>query len=108
MQREGRIIATFITILLLSMLIPLSSSANEAEQVNLHSKKETHISVKERHNFSRFTYDSGYDFEYPDAVRGIYVTGNSAGRSEERRVGKECRSERWRGTERKREQHGVR
>jgi len=81
MQREGRIIATFITILLLSMLIPLSSSANEAEQVNLHSKKETHISVKERHNFSRFTYDSGYDFEYPDAVRGIYVTGNSAGGS---------------------------
>ena len=81
MQREGRIIATFITILLLSMLIPLSSSANEAKQVNLHSKKETHIFVKERHNFSRFTYDSGYDFEYPDAVRGIYVTGNSAGGS---------------------------
>ncbi|TDQ42131.1 putative glycoside hydrolase [Aureibacillus halotolerans] len=27
----------------------------------------------------RFTYDSGYDFTYPDAVRGIYVTGYSAG-----------------------------
>src|SRR5699024_11702674 len=27
----------------------------------------------------RFVYDSGLDFTYPDAVRGIYVTGNSAG-----------------------------
>ncbi len=27
----------------------------------------------------RFKFDSGYHFEYPDAVRGIYVTGNSAG-----------------------------
>lgn len=28
---------------------------------------------------SRFVYDSGLDFTYPDAVRGIYVTGPSAG-----------------------------
>ncbi|WJE16857.1 putative glycoside hydrolase [Halobacillus sp. ACCC02827] len=28
---------------------------------------------------ARFTYQSGLDFEYPDAVRGIYVTGPSAG-----------------------------
>ncbi|WP_226670587.1 putative glycoside hydrolase [Metabacillus litoralis] len=27
----------------------------------------------------RFVYDSGYSFTYPDAVRGIYVTGHSAG-----------------------------
>ncbi|MBM7579754.1 hypothetical protein JOD21_002436 [Jeotgalibacillus terrae] len=27
----------------------------------------------------RFVYDSGLTFEYPDAVRGIYVTGHSAG-----------------------------
>ncbi|MET3575664.1 putative glycoside hydrolase [Bhargavaea ullalensis] len=26
-----------------------------------------------------FTYDSGLTFEYPDAVRGIYLTGHSAG-----------------------------
>lgn len=26
-----------------------------------------------------FRYDSGYTFEYPDAVRGVYVTGHSAG-----------------------------
>lgn len=27
----------------------------------------------------RFVYDSGLNFKYPDAVRGIYVTGHSAG-----------------------------
>jgi hypothetical protein len=27
----------------------------------------------------RFRFDSGYEFAYPDAVRGIYVTGHSAG-----------------------------
>ncbi|MGX7595340.1 putative glycoside hydrolase [Planococcus plakortidis] len=27
----------------------------------------------------RFRFDSGLEFDYPDAVRGIYVTGNSAG-----------------------------
>nr|WP_249292390.1 putative glycoside hydrolase [Metabacillus flavus] len=27
----------------------------------------------------RFAYESGYKFEYPDAVRGVYVTGTSAG-----------------------------
>jgi hypothetical protein len=27
----------------------------------------------------RFRFDSGYEFTYPDAVRGIYVTGHSAG-----------------------------
>ncbi|PRR97449.1 GTP-binding protein [Bacillus atrophaeus] len=30
---------------------------------------------------SRFAYDSGFHFTYPDAVRGIYVTGHSAGGS---------------------------
>jgi hypothetical protein len=28
---------------------------------------------------ARFVYDSGLSFTYPDAVRGIYVTGHSAG-----------------------------
>ncbi|WP_412918788.1 putative glycoside hydrolase [Mesobacillus foraminis] len=28
---------------------------------------------------SRFKFDSGFTFEYPDAVRGLYVTGHSAG-----------------------------
>lgn len=28
---------------------------------------------------ARFKFESGFEFEYPDAVRGIYVTGHSAG-----------------------------
>lgn len=32
-------------------------------------------------DMARFVFDSGYAFEYPDAVRGIYVTGHSAGGS---------------------------
>ncbi|MEH7223955.1 putative glycoside hydrolase [Bacillus sp. JJ1566] len=28
---------------------------------------------------SRFEFDSGYQFEYPDAIRGIYVSAHSAG-----------------------------
>ncbi len=28
---------------------------------------------------ARFVFDSGLTFEYPDAIRGIYVTGHSAG-----------------------------
>lgn len=27
----------------------------------------------------RFKFESGYSFQYPDAVRGVYVTGHSAG-----------------------------
>ncbi|MFZ3589230.1 putative glycoside hydrolase [Bacillus sp. DJP31] len=30
-------------------------------------------------NLSRFTFNSGLTFVYPDAIRGIYVTGHSAG-----------------------------
>ena len=37
-------------------------------------------SLRELPEFTkRFGFDSGYHFEYPDAVRGIYVTGHSAG-----------------------------
>ncbi|AOM83380.1 putative glycoside hydrolase [Salisediminibacterium beveridgei] len=32
-------------------------------------------------SIARFTFDSGYTFAYPDAVRGIFVTGHSAGGS---------------------------
>lgn len=44
--------------------------------------KERAIDLKEidtSKRFNRFVVPSNYHFEYPDAVRGIYVTGNSAG-----------------------------
>nr|WP_245917980.1 putative glycoside hydrolase [Alteribacillus bidgolensis] len=49
--------------------------------ITYHSHKKTMEMNKEiEENMSRFYYDSGYDFTYPeDGVRGIYVTGHSAG-----------------------------
>ncbi|GAB3059881.1 putative glycoside hydrolase [Virgibacillus ainsalahensis] len=68
--------------LLLILMIPVSSSGEEAETVNSHAERQTNITLIDTdQHMKRFTYDSGYDFEYPDAVRGIYVTGNSAGGS---------------------------
>jgi hypothetical protein len=45
-----------------------------------HPLHYTSLSAKELPRVvNRFIYDSGLHFEYPDAVRGIYVTGHSAG-----------------------------
>lgn len=46
----------------------------------LHDGQEIILKSKQIPDaMKRFTYESGYSFKYPDAVRGIYVTGNSAG-----------------------------
>src|SRR5690625_446074 len=45
-----------------------------------HELRETKIELIDSSiKHSRFTFNSGLHFEYPDAVRGIYVTGHSAG-----------------------------
>ncbi|GEN88034.1 putative glycoside hydrolase [Oceanobacillus sojae] len=56
--------------------------AEDGVDVEAKSHKErttglTEIDLSQR--FSRFVITSDYNFTYPDAVRGIYVTGNSAG-----------------------------
>lgn len=62
--------------------MPIDVSADEIHEASLHKEKQTNISLMDAdEKLSRFTYDSGHHFEYPDAVRGIYVTGNSAGGS---------------------------
>ncbi|MFB5661402.1 putative glycoside hydrolase [Alteribacillus sp. HJP-4] len=54
----------------------------EEHDISFHTYKETSENEKQLgENMSRFFYDSGYDFEYPEAVRGTYVTGHSAGGS---------------------------
>ncbi|RBW71076.1 putative glycoside hydrolase [Bacillus taeanensis] len=56
--------------------------AQESKQVGLLSKKQLTLQVKELPELMpRFKYDTGLTFQYPDAVRGIYVTGHSAGGS---------------------------
>jgi hypothetical protein len=71
---------TFVVALVLSVPV----FANEAQQEELstafHAIKQ--MEMKERsipNKVPRFKYDSGYNFEYPDAVRGVYMTGTIAG-----------------------------
>ncbi len=77
-------IGTFALILLLSLSIPAfsySSSGDESAKI-ITAHQERQYATKEidvEQPIKRFTYDSGLHFDYPDAVRGIYVTGNSAG-----------------------------
>lgn len=54
----------------------------EENAVNPNVKRESALEAKPLPVDSpRFVYDTGMHFEYPDAVRGIYVTGHSAGGS---------------------------
>ncbi|WP_164214994.1 putative glycoside hydrolase [Virgibacillus sp. YIM 98842] len=68
--------------LLLVLSVPVTISGEDESTASLHKERHTAIEqIDTEQQISRFTFDSGYTFEYPDAVRGIYVTGNSAGGS---------------------------
>lgn len=57
-----------------------NNSEEETRTAQLHSGKELHLAVADwPDRVARYTFDSGYSFNYPDAVRGIFVTGHSAG-----------------------------
>lgn len=72
------VLATFI----LLIVLPTEIKADEAKNVSLHKEKETTVTlIDPEQKVKRFAYDSGLNFDYPDAVRGIYVTGHSAGGS---------------------------
>lgn len=59
---------------------PVSGKASD--QVHTNPQRQLAVELKTVPVDSpRFVYDSGLKFEYPDAVRGIYVTGHSAGGS---------------------------
>ncbi|SDC28906.1 hypothetical protein SAMN05421734_10647 [Pelagirhabdus alkalitolerans] len=70
---------------LFGFALGVQAEENEAELLTAseHQHRELQLAVPEAPvSFARFTYDSGYDFPYPeDAVRGIYLTGHSAGGS---------------------------
>ncbi|MFC4559326.1 putative glycoside hydrolase [Virgibacillus kekensis] len=79
-------ILAFLGILLLSLaVIPMAmhkSSGEEIKEASPHPIRETSLKpIDTSKQMQLFTYDSGYTFEYPNAVRGIYVTGPSAGGS---------------------------
>ncbi|PFA66493.1 GTP-binding protein [Bacillus sp. AFS015802] len=57
-----------------------SAIAAESGSAKSHGKRTISMSKKEITSpVPRFVYDSGLSFEYPDAVRGVYVTAHSAG-----------------------------
>lgn len=75
-------ITAVVGALLLSISLPWMAQAEEVITVSDHAERQTSIELYDLNKpMKRFTYDSGFNFEYPDAVRGIYVTGNSAGGS---------------------------
>src|SRR5690625_970886 len=84
MQNKKTKLYLLIGILLVGISIPLliatTSSGEHELQASLHKERKTSLgSIDVNQNIARFKFDSGYNFEYHDAVRGIYVTGNSAG-----------------------------
>ncbi|MFS0824152.1 putative glycoside hydrolase [Bacillus sp. 1P02SD] len=53
---------------------------NKIFTMESHSISKSVITKKEIPEMvTRFEFDSGYQFEYPDAIRGIYVSAHSAG-----------------------------
>ncbi|WP_085992715.1 putative glycoside hydrolase [Oceanobacillus senegalensis] len=82
----GRKILWFVSfimaILLVMLSLPMDIGSEAIAAVASHSKRDIGINVMGAENKNqRFMSDSAYTFEYPDAVRGIYVTGHSAGSS---------------------------
>ncbi|AST90604.1 putative glycoside hydrolase [Sutcliffiella cohnii] len=71
-----------VSIVLLLTLFPIKNAADEVKRITTHQLKPIMTQLREIPNdMERFAFDSGHVFEYPDAVRGIYVTGHSAGGS---------------------------
>ncbi|OIU72508.1 putative glycoside hydrolase [Rossellomorea aquimaris] len=58
----------------------VSAESKDSPVKSSHEKRTMTLSKKEIPAAApRFVYDSGYSFKYPDAIRGVYVTGHSAG-----------------------------
>lgn len=87
MEKKQLKITTLIGILLFSLFTPLHIEASESEEkvmqpVSYHAEHGVDLQPRKLPDpVPRFVYDSGFNFTYPDAVRGIYVTGPSAGGS---------------------------
>ncbi len=81
-MRMNHLLIPPIVILLIAIFIPLTGAAEESLQIEFHKERETNIQLLDtKERMKRFAFASPYTFEYPDAVRGIYVTGQSAGSS---------------------------
>ncbi|MBB6453046.1 hypothetical protein HNQ94_001494 [Salirhabdus euzebyi] len=81
-QLRSWILITVITFCSTLFFFQSVNAEEEARIAKLHSASEVALQKRSLpEKIARFTFDSGLTFEYPDAVRGIYVTGPSAGGS---------------------------
>lgn len=77
--KKGQLMVMCVLFVLSLGMLPAMSEA-EQQEVKLHSIKQMEEITRELPKFvPRFMYDSGLSFAYPDAVRGLYVTGHVAG-----------------------------
>lgn len=69
------------TLLMSSVLgTPVAAAEDDASpEFTERSYKGTEFNMELLTTSALYRFDSGLSFEYPDAVRGIFVTGNSAG-----------------------------
>lgn len=58
---------------------PAMANAEEEQDFTTRTYKTIEINSEVLSSSQLFRYNSGLNFEYPDAVRGIFVTGHSAG-----------------------------
>lgn len=88
MERKEESMKKFISFLLFIALIGLGIvyandtgfAENKIFMMESHPASKLVITKKEIPEMvTRFEFDSGYQFEYPDAIRGIYVSAHSAG-----------------------------
>ncbi|WP_338787407.1 putative glycoside hydrolase [Metabacillus sp. FJAT-53654] len=62
------------------VFLPINSHAETNLGIKQHVQNKLLLEVKTLPKpIPRFAFDSGFSFSYPDAVRGVYVTGHSAG-----------------------------
>ncbi|WP_079480630.1 putative glycoside hydrolase [Halobacillus salinus] len=86
MGNKQLLMKVITSILLITCALPAAAvSAEDGEKakqgLKLATKQHALKQLELPDPAARFVYDSGLNFTYPDAVRGIYVTGPSAGGS---------------------------
>jgi hypothetical protein len=79
----GNYLFKFVALLLFLYIVGIGGQVTYSETektASEHAMKKMELRQPELpERLPRFTFQSGFQFDYPDAVRGIYVTGHSAG-----------------------------
>lgn len=82
-MKLSKFVLVFALLMVFSIIEESPTSAKQHNMLRLQPEQNEHTSLLKElpEQMKRFKFESGLTFEYPDAVRGIYVTGHSAGGS---------------------------